>query len=223
MENRQGLGTARAVQTSDDEMMRVTAETAATDIGQPAPVSADANTGSTNMKAGAASRMGAMKDKLTSFDWREQVSARPAAISLGVLGVGALAGYALGGIFSERKRGTSYALDSKYQDESADAESDYTSPDDNELSVDDATSNSMTLNSTLNSTASTSRGVRHRKSAKPGLFAKFKGTHVFSRLQDEAGKIGNQLVDELSRIGNEVAVPAMTRKINSALEGKQAS
>lgn len=64
------------------------------------------------------------------------------------------------------------------------------------------------------------RAKPQRKESK--LFAKFKQTSAFDRLQTEVSKISNQLINQLSDVGHNTVLPAITDKANQIFGGQPA-
>lgn len=178
-------------------------------------------------------------DTATKLEWRNQVSRRPVAASLGALGVGLLIGYTVKGALTKRKTeiDDDYYVADFMMDETRSDDDDFTRGDDftrkdfTEVDFDNASSLAATSDS-ANAASSYSRRGSNKRTAKRqdscsknsrGLLSKLTDTSMFGRLQSEVAKLSNQAIEQLSDLGNNVLVPAISSKIKTAVGNPNAT
>ncbi|MDQ3586211.1 MAG: hypothetical protein M3407_10615 [Acidobacteriota bacterium] len=170
-----------------------------------------------------------------SLDWREQYRRRPAAFSLGALGVGLVVGYNVGGVF----KGDGELTDRYYRSDGEDYGDDlaassarsyaagaitggaYGSA--SHMPTSEADYSSRSTDSTSAARPSYSSGYQAATDSsanepdKPGLIRRFKETQAYDRLQQEVSTLGSRAVDELSKTAQTVVLPAILGKLKDLI------
>jgi len=161
-----------------------------------------------------------------TLDWREQYRRRPVAFAAGAAGVGALVGYAIGGVVF----GDSDLVERYYESEGADYDTTDAgggvtaqslagsapraaayAPAAAYPAAESAPAPRPSYSSGYEAQAETS------EPDKPGLLERFKETQAYDRLQQELGNIGGRVVDELSKTAQQVVLPALLGKLKDLI------
>ncbi|MCA1628099.1 MAG: hypothetical protein LC742_09070 [Acidobacteria bacterium] len=167
-----------------------------------------------------------------SLDWREQFRRRPAAFSVGALGVGLLVGYSVGGAL----KGDGELTDRYYRSEGEDYGDVLSASSQRSYaagaitggaygsSAYGAESSSRSADPSAAPRPSYSSGYQASTASspasepdKPGLLSRFKETQAFDRLQQEVSTLGSRAVDELSKTAQAVVLPALLGKLKDLI------
>ncbi len=192
----------------------------------------------TEIKDTVANQYQAVRHTVTeALDWREQYRKRPVAFTVGALSAGFLLGYTVAGTF--KGDGSSYEEDywsipSEETDvyartgaeparlaQSPYAERGLASSSPPQASTRPTSAHASSATGSYGSTAyqaaapveadySDSSAAEDKG---PGLYARFKETRAYDKLQEEVSSLGERFVEELSGVAASVVLPALFGKI----------
>jgi len=141
-----------------------------------------------------------VKDAVADFDWRDEVKKRPVAWSLGALGLGLLAGYAISGATKRAHDG-----EGKRGYGPSEPHANAAHPIIGELH-----------NSATEQPPAPARVAAEKKRA-PATIEKSKERRASDRVRQELGSLRDRFMDEVSTIAHQVLLPALIRKIRQAI------
>jgi hypothetical protein len=141
-----------------------------------------------------------VKDAVADFDWRDEVKKRPVAWSLGALGLGLLAGYAISGATKRAHDG-----EGKRSYVPSEPHANVAHPIIGELH-----------NSTTEQPPAPAR-VKAEKKLAPATIEKSREPGASDRVRQELGSLRDRFIDEVSTIAHQVLLPALIRKIREAI------
>jgi hypothetical protein len=151
------------------------------------------------IKEAAVQGYASVNDAVADFDWRDEVKKRPVAWSLGALGVGLLAGYAI-----------SAAAKHAYEGE----ENRSSVP--SEPRANAAAPSIGELHKSAMEQPAPARVAAEKKRA-PAITEKSKERGASDRVRQELGSLRDRFIDEVSAIAHQVLLPALVRKIREAI------
>jgi len=140
------------------------------------------------------------KDAVADFDWRDEVKKRPVAWSLGALGLGLLAGYAISGAAKRAHDGEGKR---KYE------------PSEPHANVAHPIIGELHRSATEQPTAPAR--VEAEKKLAPGTIKESKERGASDRVRQELGSLRDRFIDEVSTIAHQFLLPALIRKIRAAI------
>ncbi len=141
-----------------------------------------------------------VKDAVADFDWRDEVKKRPVAWSLGALGLGLLAGYAISGA-------TKRAHDGEGKRSHV--------PSEPHANVAHPIIGELHRSATEQQTAPAR--VEAEKKLAPATIKKSKERGASDRVRQELGSLRDRFIDEVSTIAHQILLPALIRKIREAI------
>jgi len=141
-----------------------------------------------------------VKDAVADFDWRDEVKKRPVAWSLGALGLGLLAGYAISGATKRAHDG-----EGKRRYVPSEPHANAAHPIVGELH-----------NSATEQPPAPARVEAEKKRA-PATIEKSKERGASDRVRQELGSLRDRFIDEVSTIAHQILLPALIRKIRQAI------
>jgi hypothetical protein len=151
------------------------------------------------IKEAAVQGYASVKDAVADFDWRDEVKKRPVAWSLGALGVGLLAGYAI-------------SAAAKHAHEGEENRSSVPS----EPRANAAAPSIGELHKSATEQPAPARVAAEKKRA-PATIEKSKERGASDRLRQELGSLRDRFIDEVSTIAHQILLPALVRKIREAI------
>jgi hypothetical protein len=141
-----------------------------------------------------------VKDAVADFDWRDEVKKRPVAWSLGALGLGLLAGYAISGATKRAHDGEgkrSYVP--------------------SEPHANAAHPIIGGLHNSAREQPPAPARVEAEKERAPATIEKSTEPGASDRVRKELGSLRDRFIDEVSTIAHQVLLPALIRKIRQAI------
>jgi hypothetical protein len=141
-----------------------------------------------------------VKDAVADFDWRDEVKKRPVAWSLGALGLGLLAGYAISGAAQRAHDG-----EGKRRYGPSEPHANAAHPIIGKLH-----------NSATEQSPAPAR-VEAEKKLAPATIEKSKERGASDRVRQELGSLRDRFIDEVSTIAHQILLPALIRKIRQAI------
>ena len=141
-----------------------------------------------------------VKDAVADFDWRDEVKKRPLVWSLGALGLGLLAGYAISGAAKRAHDGEGKR---KY------------GPSEPHANVAHPIIGELHRSATEQQTAPVR--VEAEKKLVPATIKESKERGASDRVRQELGSLRDRFIDEVSTIAHQVLLPALIRKIREAI------
>jgi ElaB/YqjD/DUF883 family membrane-anchored ribosome-binding protein len=227
MAEERNLGLARATEASDDgdstkaELQR-RMEEARESISQTV----------TEIKDTVVNQYQQVRETISdTLDWREQYKRHTLPMTIGAVAVGAVVGYALMGAFvggdgdDDEDFDTEDALDATASVPRAYAAAPITgaahapfpqsAPAMQSARAEEAARPSYSSGYVAPTAPAEAEEEEEPKG--PGLYARFKETKAYDKLQNELSSIGERVVDELSRTAQSVVVPALLNKLKNLI------
>ncbi|MFN2530360.1 MAG: hypothetical protein ABR555_03580 [Pyrinomonadaceae bacterium] len=161
----------------------------------------------TEIKETVANQVQAVKDTL---DWREQYRRRPAAWSLGALGVGFVAGYGIAAAI--KGDGNGHAVEGHTFDLSSSTTRAY--------AAQPIIGEPASVRSPAEAKLDTFDETDEEEDAGPGIFERLTTTPAYDRVRHEVAGIGNNLLEELSKTAKSVVIPALIKSLKDFLGGR---
>jgi hypothetical protein len=190
------LGLARAPEQSTEELSKE-------ELQRRMGVARDSISNTvTEIKETVANQVQAVKDTL---DWREQYRRRPVAWSVGAFGIGFLVGCRVASAVSSDDDSRDYRDSRDYYGQ--DYRSYAAQPVLSHASASMKTQPSQPLQG----------GNGHADEKGPGLMEKLTHSPAYSRVKDEVGDIGNNLIQELTKTAKVMVVPAIIASLKKFL------
>jgi hypothetical protein len=152
------------------------------------------------IKEAAVQGYASVKDAVADFDWRDEVKKRPVAWSLGALGVGLLAGYAISAAAKRAHEG-----EENHSSVPSEPRANAAAPSIGELHK-----------SATEQPPAPPRVAAEKKRA-PAITEKSKERGASDRVRQELGSLRDRFIDEVSTIAHQVLLPALVRKIREAI------
>jgi hypothetical protein len=152
------------------------------------------------IKEAAVQGYASVKDAVGDFDWRDEVKKRPLVWSLGALGLGLLAGYAIAGA---TKRAHDGEEKRRYVPSEPQANADRPTTDEPHSSA-------------AEEPPAPARVAAEKKRG-PAMTEKSKERGASDRVRQELGSLRDRFIDEVSTIAHQVLLPALIRKIREAI------
>jgi hypothetical protein len=180
-----------------------------------------------------------------TLDWREQFRRRPIAFTVGALSVGAVVGYTIGGVAfgdggGDDLAGRYYQAEGEADEDGARAEHEQRSyaaqaitggaygstayapspareSSAQDINAESSSSANAAPRPSYSSGYEASPATQSDEPDKPSLYARFKETKAYDRLQDEIGTLGERAVEELSKTARNVVLPALLGKLKDLI------
>jgi ElaB/YqjD/DUF883 family membrane-anchored ribosome-binding protein len=229
MAEERNLGLARATEVSDDgdstkaELQR-RMEEARESISQTV----------TEIKDTVVNQYQQVRETISdTLDWREQYKRHTLPMTIGAVAVGAIVGYAVMGAFVG---GDDYDDDDLDTEDALDADASavqrayvaspiigaahapfpQSAPVAQSAHAEEAGARPSYSSGYVAATA-TAPAKEEEEDKGPGLYARFKETKAYDKLQNELSSIGERVVEELSRTAQGVIVPALLNKLKNLI------